>query len=106
MIDLISRKKVIEALTDKVKQLREMAEGIETWDNTLIGSRIAGIEHAIMYLQTEPPFVIPESEDCVTVVRCKDCKYWDNVYNEYCWRLDVLGLTTDDFCSLGERREE
>ena len=40
------------------------------------------------------------------IVRCKDCKHWDNIYNDYCYRLNVLGMKTDDFCSLGERAEE
>lgn len=40
------------------------------------------------------------------LVTCKDCIHWDNVDNEYCCRLDVLGMESDDFCSLGKRRED
>ena len=37
----------------------------------------------------------------VEVVRCKDCKYWNN---GDCYRLE-LSLPTD-FCSYGERKSD
>lgn len=56
--------------------------------------------------------------DAVEVVRCKDCKFWGESLTEeernecdvyadlVCtyWMSD--GLTRDDFCSKGERRED
>lgn len=39
--------------------------------------------------------------DAVEVVRCKDCKYWNN---GDCYRLELS--RPDDFCSYGERKEE
>lgn len=56
--------------------------------------------------------------DAVPVVRCKDCKFWGESLTEeernecgvyadlVCtyWMSD--GLTRDDFCSKGERRED
>ena len=39
--------------------------------------------------------------DVVEVVRCKDCKYWNN---GDCYRLELS--RPDDFCSYGERKEE
>ena len=39
--------------------------------------------------------------DVVEVVRCKDCKHWNN---GDCYRLELS--KSDDFCSYGERKEE
>lgn len=38
--------------------------------------------------------------DAAPVVRCKDCKFWEN---GDCYRLELS--RPDDFCSYGERRE-
>lgn len=43
-----------------------------------------------------------------TIVRCKDCEYWDNTWTEdstgFCGNVD--GRTTPDFfCADGERKE-
>lgn len=48
-------------------------------------------------------------EDAVPVVRCKDCRYWqDNnggKQHNYCkWRLDETP-DEDDFCSLGDWKD-
>lgn len=50
--------------------------------------------------------------DVVQVVRCKDCKYWDDTEAEpLCEVLHdgdgvMYSPEPDDFCSYGERREE
>lgn len=44
---------------------------------------------------------VAETIDAVEVVRCKDCKYWNN---GDCYRLELS--RPDDFCSYGERKEE
>ena len=41
--------------------------------------------------------------DAVPVVRCKDCKWHKNYY---CTNFDVCGFDRDDYCSLGERRDD
>ena len=54
---------------------------------------------------------IPDTENAVPVVRCKDCKYWKHLH-------DVEGLmfcqyvigaefvrNEDDYCSRGERKD-
>ena len=58
------------------------------------------------------PYKKPEiikGTDLVPVVRCKDCKYWDNgnLSFECPWDYGRHGSSDeDDFCSYGERREE
>ena len=49
----------------------------------------------VMYALEEAPTI-----DAVEVVRCKDCKYWNN---GDCYRLELS--RPDDFCSYGERKE-
>ena len=65
------------------------------------------------YNQTETVLEFIEnlpSADVVTVVRCKDCKYWDDTEAEpLCEVLyDGDGVMyspePDDFCSYGERK--
>ena len=44
--------------------------------------------------------------DVVEVVRCKDCRYWNNKVDlTYCEKKTWLGTDADDFCSFGERAE-
>ena len=51
-----------------------------------------------------------QSADVVPVVRCKDCKCWTEWSNGTgsCSRfaLDWLGTDADDFCSMGERKDD
>ena len=42
--------------------------------------------------------------DAVPVVRCKDCKYWEDGYFGYCTKTHTA-MDYDAFCSYGERRE-
>lgn len=37
--------------------------------------------------------------DVVSVVRCKDCKHWNN---SDCYRIELT--RPDDYCSYGERK--
>ena len=49
------------------------------------------------------------SADVAPVVRCKDCKWWTEWSNGTgsCSRfaLDWIGTDADDFCSMGERKD-
>ena len=44
------------------------------------------------------------SDNVVEVVRCKDCKHFDNDMPYCTWHY--TGSSPDDFCSYGERRTE
>ncbi|MBQ1293891.1 MAG: hypothetical protein IIY21_07610 [Clostridiales bacterium] len=52
--------------------------------------------------------------DAVSVVRCKDCKYWidnltdeddDEMYDACRWNWRRRIPSADDYCSYGERKE-
>ena len=70
-------------------------------------TRIDELTKAIQTLIKERDEAIKKNE----VVRCKDCKYWDNgvckpthidIYDE-----DVmLDMDADDFCSRGEKKDD
>lgn len=45
--------------------------------------------------------ILTPTEDVVPVVRCKDCKYWDN---GDCYRIELT--RPDDYCSYGERKDD
>ena len=43
----------------------------------------------------------------VEVVRCKDCKYWNNETDlTYCEKKLWLGTDSTDYCSFGERADK
>lgn len=41
--------------------------------------------------------------DVVKVVRCKDCKHWEDGYFGYCTKTHTA-MDYDAFCAYGERR--
>lgn len=44
--------------------------------------------------------------DIVEVVRCRNCRFFDNTTDfTYCKRVAWVGMDEDDYCSFGERRE-
>lgn len=47
--------------------------------------------------------------DVVEVVRCKDCRYWENGkdYETYCnhWDNMMADTKADDYCSYGKRKD-
>ena len=64
-----------------------------------------------MYQDEIVPGMREQLENCVEVVRCKDCKHykqnpWSNEENMMCmcW-CDWLATDPDDFCSSGERKD-
>lgn len=51
----------------------------------------------------------PEA-DVVEVIRCKDCKYYDEIYSRCLGVWDIsehldADVNEDDYCSYGERKE-
>lgn len=58
------------------------------------------------------------SEDCVEVVRCRDCRYYQNHPNGLCYlhtepydnskgyKGEEVCVEPNDFCSYGERRKD
>ena len=40
------------------------------------------------------------------VIRCKDCKYWDDDLDGYCTLNDCFNWDADDFCCGGEKKDE
>ena len=75
-------------------------------------SRQAAIE-ALAGWKISPIVLEPvPSADVVEVVRCKDCKYWDNTTKwSVCtkWSADPYeqaNTEKNDFCNYGERAEE
>lgn len=52
--------------------------------------------------------VITPTADVVRVVQCRDCIHWKASSHKdlyYCEYFD-WGITADDFCSYGERKDE
>lgn len=67
--------------------------------------RMAVVDGEFLELIDEAP-----TEDVVEVVRCKDCKYWQDNNGGYPHEECRWGKgetpDEDDFCSFGERRAE
>jgi hypothetical protein len=87
-----------DALIERILKLKVVTDD-------LYGMGIArGIERAETAIGMQP------TADVVAVVRCKDCKYWEDNNGGYphdlcAWRDDETP-DADDYCSYGERREE
>ena len=64
----------------------------------------AGVAFALIMVEYAPTI------DAVPVVRCADCKCWTEWSNGTgsCSRfaLDWIGTDADDFCSMGERKDD
>ena len=71
-------------------------------------SRYTGIDEAQIETAVDAIHQAP-TIDAVPVVRCADCKCWTEWANGTgsCSRfaLDWLGTDADDFCSMGERKD-
>lgn len=82
---------------DKDKLLAKYKSDLEYPANPLIWGVVEAVEKA------------PEEDDVVEVVRCKDCKYYQDNNGGYphpeCrWSHDETP-NEDDYCSYGERKE-
>ena len=108
MSDLIDRQAAIDALLRLVncKTVRELFEYNAAHNLAEMWS--GGINDAIDAIIAVPP-AQPE------IIRCKDCKYWvpgyitdnDDFIPPKCgeWQ-QMVGHSSDDYCSFAERREE
>ena len=90
--DVIDRKTLLKTYKNWLLQL----EGEEDK-----GDR-RGVETCIAVLEDAPAI------DAVSVVRCKDCKYYSR---KYCTVESILDYThierePNDFCSFGERKDD
>ncbi len=89
------------ALSEEISSLSMFMTGIR-FGQGVLSEYIKEYRKSVLKIVDEAPTV-----DAVEVVRCKDCKYWDEdrrcngrkngLVMEYTW--------DDDFCSYGERRE-
>lgn len=74
------------------------------WDS------IDGITATTVLKQTITDISHAPTIDAEPVVRCKDCKCWTEWSNGTgsCSRfaLDWIGTDADDFCSMGERKDD
>lgn len=116
----MTRKEAIERFENvKASALVQKASGVsEYWQNEIDGT-IEAIDLAIESLSADPTSKstvtinspISFTFDVVSVVRCKDCKYWqDNQEghypNELCPWDKGETPDEDDYCSFAERKEE
>ena len=60
---------------------------------------------ALHIAQQDIEFVDLMPNDVVPVVRCKDCKHWEDGWLGCCTKLHAV-IPYDGFCSYGERRVE
>lgn len=82
--------------------LLDMLEREEN-ENEDIPNRSDGIRDAIIDILNAP------TVEAVQVIRCKDCKYWDDFLDKgYC--KDTIGFDRwwkpNDYCSYAERRTD
>ena len=65
--------------------------------------RACWVDDTLDYIDSE------QAADVAPVVRCKDCKYWqdnnDGYPHEECRWVHEETPDADDFCSYGERKE-
>ena len=87
-LDLINRRELLEEL-DKFANSMPNQSGYDF---------LCGISTAITEIDNAP------TVDAVEVVRCKDCKNWNDGICKSGFGLAFNG--EDDFCSYGERRED
>lgn len=91
--DAIKRQKYEDT---KIDGLLTVADVIEAVISDLDGTSLDGFKNA--------PTI-----DAVSVVRCRDCKHWDNEDDAQRCSYTHNGLhwaKPDDYCSCGERRTE
>ncbi len=102
-IDADAIRKTVEELINEAKlQLESVGDNIAC--RFAYTSRIAERSYLLHLINWQP------TADVVEVVRCRDCKYWQDNNGGYphekcAWRDDETP-DDDDYCSYGERIEE
>ena len=85
-----------DALIKSIESDRDCSDMPSQW--------IDGVNYAIDLIKLYEPTI-----DTVEVVRCKECKHWDNEDDAQRCSYTHNGLhwaKPDDFCSYGERKEK
>lgn len=100
---------MIQKLIDAYELEREMYRKCIDTDEEIEKGRVkwdSGLW--IRYKVFEDAITLAPTVDAVEVVRCKDCKYYEEYKNgEYrCWKMILDPAKPTDFCSRGERRED
>lgn len=92
MTDYISRQTAMDAA-------EQIIDRDTSGENAVVNAMIAWNE----YIKGLP------SADVVEVVRCKDCKYWEETLNGKGYCKDIIGFGRwwkgNDYCSYGERED-
>lgn len=71
------------------------------WNNDFFPETEDAFKVAIEALSAEPQFII-EKYFLKKVVRCKDCRHYEDGMMGYCWKTN-RGVADDFFCAYGER---
>ena len=98
---------------EAIQVLKEISTTLKSWSG--FTSYPQAIDMAIEALSAEAvPFDVQLqstrevinrfAENRVKVVRCKDCKNYEDGMVGWCWETD-RGVAEDFFCAYGERRE-
>lgn len=86
------------------KRLIDANEIVSKLKNKMINPQTMFINTVLLGLIDEAPTV-----DAVEVVRCKDCKHYDEIKHGYGWCCKCNDrheyAKDEEYCSFGERRE-
>ena len=87
------------AYIDKESTIKELEKVPAYFDS---GDIRYGIDIATQQVIEQP------TADVVEVVRCKDCKYREEIPNKNIWcahHFVFMAMKPDDYCSKGERKD-
>ena len=93
MTDYIKREDAVRAMAQYMMDTAlidnpEASDRIEQWEGNIAA----------------PVMSTVKADDVVEVVRCKDCKYWQELL-PVCERIHRAGWGVNDYCSYGEMAE-
>lgn len=102
MTDLIYRDALLAA-----GNVRKMKDALEDWDTLDNKTKIIVLRYAKAHKKLVESIPVV---DAVPVVRCKDCRHWEEIKHGHGWCCASTpnhALTKDDdYCSHGERRTD
>lgn len=113
-------KKVIRMLNNTLRHCHNLYNHVTSEEQTWLAEINQGAKEALELLkaQEKQKFFVDESGKITPlpeIVRCKDCKNWiagyitdqDDFIPSKCGKYQqMVGHSSDDFCSLAERRAE